>query len=154
MPRKSKLNDAVQNRICEGLKLGMTYKAAALSAGIDQTTFWRWHREGKKARNGVKRAFYLSVEKSVAESQKVLLGIVLKGAKEKNPRLALELLSRRWPEAYAPKATIENRHSGPDGKSPIKLVTALSVVDDATLEALAYGGTEADDEGEGSANEG
>lgn len=61
---KLKLNDKLTSEICNDIKAGVPMKHAAIAHGISETTFYRWYNDGKNAKKGKKRDFYLEVEKA------------------------------------------------------------------------------------------
>ena len=65
---KLKLTDKLCEEICNDIKAGVPIIHAAVAHGISQTTFYDWYNQGKKAKRGIKRDFYLKVEeaKSIA----------------------------------------------------------------------------------------
>ena len=71
--RKTKLTPKVQDKICEYIRLGMTYEIAARVAGICRQTLWDWQARGEKAKSGVYREFFNALE--VAEADAELLHV-------------------------------------------------------------------------------
>jgi transposase len=52
MSRPTKLDDLVEKRICDALKDGHSYAAAARAGGVDEATVHRWRAEGRDAGAG------------------------------------------------------------------------------------------------------
>ena len=65
---KTKLTDQLCDEICNDIKAGVPIAHASVAHGIDRSTFYNWYNQGKEAKTGNKRKFYLKVEeaKSVA----------------------------------------------------------------------------------------
>jgi hypothetical protein len=81
----------------ETLRQGMMQKDAATWAGISETTFYEWAKD---------RSFRSRVESATLAYKRELIERVRLGAKA-DPRLALEVLSRRWPDEWSGKLNVE-----------------------------------------------
>jgi hypothetical protein len=46
--RDTKLDDLVERRICDALRLGHSYAAAARAGGIDESTLHDWRKRGRE----------------------------------------------------------------------------------------------------------
>ena len=71
--RKTKLTPERQEKILKCVRAGMTYKAAAESAGIALETLCRWIARGEKAESGLFHEFYESVQEALADFEWVHL---------------------------------------------------------------------------------
>ena len=71
--RKTKLTPKRQEKILKCVRAGMTYKAAAESAGIALETLCRWIARGEKAESGLFHEFYESVQEALADFEWVHL---------------------------------------------------------------------------------
>ena len=71
--RKTKLTPERQEKILKCVRAGMTYKAAAESAGIALETLCRWIARGEKAESGLFHEFYESVQEALAHFEWVHL---------------------------------------------------------------------------------
>ena len=71
--RRSKLTSEVVDKICNALRLGMTYDQAAELAGIGKSTFYRWKEKAEKAKEGKFREFWDSLKRAETEGEAVLL---------------------------------------------------------------------------------
>lgn len=117
MGRPDKLTPQVQATVCALLRKGLSKKRAAFGSGIDEKTFYNWINRGRKANRGKYRDFYLATEAAIADYQRMLLTVVLKGSVELNqPRLALQLLERRFPQEFSPNRTVTLQ----GGDSPVR----------------------------------
>lgn len=97
MDKEEKI-DEIKKDICDFLKEGITKKDAAIMAGISEATFYRWIEENE--------SFKSRVEASILEYKHTLIKNVNTCA-EKDGRLALEVLSRRYPKEWGVKTQIE-----------------------------------------------
>ena len=84
--------DEIKNNIYSYLRKGMYKKEAAIMAGISEATFYRWLEEDE--------SFDSQVEVNILEYKHSLLKIINDCA-EKDGRLALEVLRRRFPDTDA-----------------------------------------------------
>ena len=73
MPRPTKLTHEVQQKIGDGVSLGLTYALATESVGITDKTFNDWMNKGKTEKYGKYSQFYLHIQKCNADAAKVLL---------------------------------------------------------------------------------
>ena len=71
--RKTKLTPERQEKILKCVRAGMTYKAAAESAGIALETLCRWIARGEKAESGLFHEFYESLQEALADFEWVHL---------------------------------------------------------------------------------
>lgn len=69
MPNKSKLTPEVQEKICAAIAAGNYDIVAARYAGISDTTFYRWLKEGEEAANGIKHGFWVAVKDAGAKAE-------------------------------------------------------------------------------------
>lgn len=76
-------------------------------AGIHPSTGYKWLKAGRNARSGEYREFFEQVEDARTQAKAILVGKVAEGARG-NPKLALEVLARRWPEEWAKRLKIED----------------------------------------------
>lgn len=90
--------DETKIKIHEYLKEGLCKKDAALMSGISEKTFYRWVSEDD--------SFDSQVESSILEYKHSLIKKVNIAA-EKDGRLALEVLSRRFPSEWSANRIIE-----------------------------------------------
>jgi hypothetical protein len=109
--RPPKYSPAMLQRICEGIRLGLSYQRAAEGAGIHAATLRDWiqhDEQGDLRFAGVASA----IATARAEGEQQLL-VTIKTAAADDWRAAAWILERRHPEHYA---RMERREvSGPDG---------------------------------------
>jgi hypothetical protein len=118
--RSSKLTDELQKQLVDAFELGATDKIACGAYGLGLTTYYKWMREGDSEsddgfKTGRKVKFRQAVMRAKSNGDVELLAIVRNSAARdpKGGKLALELLARRHPEAFAGSKTV--RHAGHDG---------------------------------------
>lgn len=119
MARPTKLSPAVLEKVCEGVRLGMSYERAAERVGISATSLREWVRKDEA---GVPRyrGVGAALQKARADGETRLLARIVK-AGEEDWKAAAWILERRHPESYA---KIERRElSGPNG-DPLKVEIA------------------------------
>jgi hypothetical protein len=87
----AKYNSKIANEICSNIEGGMSQKDSAILAGISEDTFYAWRKE--------KSEFSESVERAILRYKQCLVSKVNSYA-FKDGRLALEVLSRKWPHEY------------------------------------------------------
>jgi len=86
----------IKENICNYIREGMFKKDSAIMAGISEATFYRWIEEDE--------SFESLVEASVMEYKRTLIKNITNCA-EKDGRLALEVLKRRYPKEWGDNAT-------------------------------------------------
>lgn len=104
--RPSKLTAIAKNKILTALRLAHTYDDAAILAGVDPRTLYRWLERGRKANRGEFYDFCQEVERAVVEGKALLVARVHNGSRSR-PELALKILARRWPKEWGPSAKLE-----------------------------------------------
>lgn len=155
MARPTKLTPVVREKIVLAVAGGSSYRAAALYAGVADSTFREWLARGRVARldrgagkprrtqRAAKRdrreAPYVellqSVEEAGARAEVRAAGLLAKAA-ETDWRAAAWFLERRDPQTFGQRMALE--HTGADG-GPIELAGLaldLSKCSDAELEML------------------
>lgn len=98
-PAKIDYDPAVAQRICEALRNGCKYATAANVAGISLSTFQKWRARGREEPDSRYGEFLRMTTAAVSETQEVLTRAILRHS-ENDGRLALEMLSRRWPRLW------------------------------------------------------
>jgi len=127
---------AIEKRIREGA----SYADAAKASGIDPRTFQTWLAKGREdtfnGRMSEFQHFYQRVEAANLDIKGLLIKRVIKGS-AKDPRLALKVLERRFPEEWGLKIKIED--TTPDRPaSPRELfLKRLSAIEDRQQRADA-----------------
>ena len=114
MGRDTKLDDLVEKRICDALKAGHSYAAAARAGGIGERTLHEWIQRGSgthptRADSEDERyaQFAQRVERAEYEAEDLVVGILRSKVLCENDRVALDAakfwLERRRAEDWGPK---------------------------------------------------
>ena len=106
-------NPNVRNLLLASLRAGATLKMAALAAGIDRVTLWRWIKRGKKAKSGKYRAFLRELIQASAMGGVRNVTCISRAA-ARDWRAAAWMLERRYPRDYGKREKVEL--TGKDGK--------------------------------------
>ncbi len=112
MARKSKLTPELISLASELIRAGNYYKHVAQYLGISKETFFRWLREGEKAKSGLKRQFYDAVKKAEAEAIARNIALIQKAAQEGNWQAAAWWLERKYPEEWGRKDRMDIQAEG------------------------------------------
>ena len=104
----AKLTPEVQDTICEALEKGHSIPAACGKAGITDTTYYNWHKRGKKAQTGKYRNFYFAVEnarsKALGSVEEVIIDAIPTSTGD-----AKWWLSKHHPEIYGDRTYNETK---------------------------------------------
>lgn len=115
--RKTKLTDELANEICNDIKAGVPFKHAAISHGIDESTFYNWYNKGKEAKRKTKfRDFYEKVEEAKSVAINLRARRIYK-AGETSWQADAWWLERMDPENFGVKEKVEAKveHKGLSG---------------------------------------
>lgn len=125
-----KLTEGLKTEICCSIRDGLTKKTAADAAGIAETTFYSWLRQGEKdldAGKSTKYALFLqSVKQAEAEHKRGRLAVIHKAAQDGSWQAAAWELERRYRSEYG-KATVDVNLAGQPGGEPIKTESAVQI---------------------------
>ena len=100
--RTTKMTSERVEAVLMGLRRGLSRTVAGQAAGVSKDSIRRWMERSA--------TFRADTEQAEAESQSMLLGIVLAAAAKKLPntwQAAAWLLERRWPEAYGQRSKVD-----------------------------------------------
>jgi hypothetical protein len=100
MARPCKLTHEIQQKIGDGISLGLTYSLAVNSAGVTYQTFNQWMSKGKTEKSGKYSQFYRYIQKRNADAAKTLLERLKTAADAGNCQICMWILSRRFPEDF------------------------------------------------------
>jgi hypothetical protein len=106
MARPSKLTPETQKKLCDALAGGATRADAALFAGLEVSSFYRWLRQGKAARRGAVCQFYHAV-KAAEAAVAVRCTARVQAATLEDWKAAAWWLERRRPRQFATKAHLD-----------------------------------------------
>jgi len=100
MPRPSKLTPEIQQKIGDGVSLGLTYALAASAAGVTYQTFNQWMKLGRDSTSGKYFEFHKHIEQRNAEGALRILQKLNEAAKAGNCQVCMWILSRRFHEDF------------------------------------------------------
>jgi hypothetical protein len=110
--RRTKLTEDTQTTITDLIRGGNTNEAACAAAGIAQSTFYNWMERGEADlehdRQTRHSEFVEAVTRAIGESEAILVKFA-RNAAEKDGRVALDMLARRFPERWAARAELRGR---------------------------------------------
>ena len=101
MAKPCKLTHEIQQRIGDGVSLGLTYALASEAAGISYQTLNDWHKKGKNSKSGEYFEFYNFIQKCNADAARRLLERLHDAADAGNCQVCMWILERRFPEDFA-----------------------------------------------------
>ena len=104
MARPTKLTPEIQNKIGDGVSLGLTYALAANSAGVTYQSFNSWMSKGKTERSGKYFEFTKHIQKCNADAAKKCLERLNEAAKAGNCQVCMWILERRFSEDFGRRA--------------------------------------------------
>jgi len=106
--RPTKLIPEIQEKICEGVKIGLTYERAAVRAGVCEKTFYIWKARGETDERGLYVDFLQALKNAEVEGEAALLVALQSHALTDRPgkwQAGAWILERRHRDRYsAPKA--------------------------------------------------
>ena len=100
MARPCKLTNELQQKIGDGISLGLTYALAANSAGVTYQTFNQWMSKGKTEKSGKYFEFTQHIQKCNIDAAKTLLERLNAAAKAGDTRICMFILERRFSEDF------------------------------------------------------
>jgi hypothetical protein len=103
MARPTKLTPDIQQKIGDGITLGLTYALAANSASVTYQTFNQWMQRGRNSTSGKYYQFFKYIQKSNADAAKALLERLNLSAKAGDTRICIWILERRFSEDFGRK---------------------------------------------------
>lgn len=104
--RPSKLTPERKKRLLDAIRAGSYYEPACTYAGVDYSTFRRWMQKGEEAKSGQYREFYEAVIEAEAQAEVRVVGH-WQNQIPHDWRAAKDFLSRRYPERWASRETLE-----------------------------------------------
>lgn len=118
------LTPEVQDRICEGVRMGMTYALAARYGGVSYESFRIWRKVGRDEIEEGKESrftdFVRAVETAETEGVKELLQLI-RSAAPRHWVAAAWLLERRYPESYSQRTIRQISGHGAEGELIVKV---------------------------------
>jgi len=108
---KQKLTDAIQEKICQAVRLGNNNVVSAAYGGISETTFYRWIKEGQAAKTGSKRLFWEAIKKAEADAEVGRIARISAAGASGTWQADAWWLERKFPERWG--RTVQSvEHSG------------------------------------------
>lgn len=101
MARPTKLTPEIQNRICDNIRLGMSYERAAVCAGVCEATLYIWKAKGREAKGGRYLEFLEALRRAEMEGERQLLANIQQAADDGKWPAASWILERRHPSHWA-----------------------------------------------------
>lgn len=100
MARPTKLTNEVQQKIGDGVSLGLTYALAASAAGITYQTLNDWIKRGQTEKSGKYYHFFKYIQKCNADAAKTLLERLNEVASTGNCQVCMWILERCFPDCF------------------------------------------------------
>jgi hypothetical protein len=132
MARPSMLGAELREEICRLIRAGNFPAIAARSAGIAESTFYRWMERGRSEAKGPYLKFYEAIKEAEAGGEVHLVAVLRKHATD-DWRAALALLERRHSDRWRRRAAFE--HTLEDERASFDLAE-LSEADLKELERI------------------
>lgn len=104
---ETKLTPALEEEIINLIKAGNYAKDACLAVGIDESTYYRWIRNGKKAKSGKQYQFHQSIQKARAYARALKLEKVNDAIDDGSWQAAAWWLERTDPKHWGRKSRME-----------------------------------------------
>jgi transposase-like protein len=98
--RPPKISKQVREDVVKAIKAGAYAEVAARSAGISETTYYRWMKQGDEENSGQYREFREAVKKAEAEMEVLAGGLVVAAFRE-DWKAAMTYLERKFPERWS-----------------------------------------------------
>jgi transposase len=137
MARPTKLTPQVKERVVAAVRAGSYAEAAARSAGIGESTYYRWLQRGEEETEGIYREFRDVVRQAEAEAEVHPVAIVRRAMTDGDWRAAIAFLERRYPARWHRQQATEltGAHGGPIRSETATRVDLTKLTDD-DLKAL------------------
>ena len=103
--RRSKLTGEAEDAIVEAVSLGLSYKAAAAIAGVDETTLHRWRKRGRDSGRQPYRQFCQRIDAAQASTARDYLQAVRRSVIE--PTVTTKTTTRTAPDGGTITETVK-----------------------------------------------
>ena len=125
MPAKLKLTRKLVDQIVELKRDGLCDADIIAAIGVNQSTFYRWLKDGEVAKSGVKRALYTELKKAESEYKRSLLTTIKSAAMSRAQywTAAAWLLERKYPMEYGKM----ERKAEESDNAPVQLTLGLVI---------------------------
>ena len=123
--RKTKLTRKMVERAISLKKDGLCDADIIAAIGVNQSTFYRWLKDGENAKSGVKRALYTELKKAESEYKRTLLTTIKSAAMSRAQywTAAAWLLERKYPMEYGKM----ERKADDQENAPVQLTLGLVI---------------------------
>jgi hypothetical protein len=71
--RPPKLKPETITKICQAIRMGLTYESAASFSGVSESTFHLWKSKAEKGKGGIYADFSEELKRAVVQGEAVLL---------------------------------------------------------------------------------
>src|SRR4051794_33521992 len=115
MARPTKLTREVLDRIVQAIRAGNHREIAARSAGIGESTLYRWLARGRELERGLHRELVDAVAAAEADAEVHAVAVSRKAIVNGNPAAACRYLERRHPERWGRQHTPDVDYPRPAG---------------------------------------
>ena len=125
MPAKLKLTRKLVDQSVELKRDGLCDADIIAAIGVNQSTFYRWLKDGEDAKSGVKRTLYTELKKAESEYKRSLLTTIKSAAMSRAQywTAAAWLLERKYPMEYG---KMERKAEETDN-APVQLTLGLVI---------------------------
>ena len=124
MARPTKLTPELQEKICGLIATGNWAVTACKASGVSTSTYYEWRARGEREEEGPYADFLAAVEEADATAE-IAAVAVLETGMASDPKLALTLLARRFPERWGPHTEPEQKE-----KKPVPQSVAVQIMID------------------------
>lgn len=106
---KSKLTEELIKEAARLIEAGNYQKHVAQALGVDESTWYRWLREGEQSEdeNDLKYKFYQSIKKAEAKAVARNVALIQRAAQEGNWQAAAWWLERKFPSEWGKKDKLD-----------------------------------------------
>ena len=141
MARPTKLTNEVQQKIGDGVSIGLTYALAASAAGVTYQTFNQWIKLGRDSTSGKYFELYKHIEQRNAEGALRILQRLNDAAKAGNCQVCMFILERRFSEDFGRRVYKKTNVVSENQNANVEIViTDTDVIRNKILDKLAIVG--------------
>ena len=125
MPAKLKLTRKLVDQIVELKRDGLCDADIIAAIDVNQSTFYRWLKDGEDAKSGVKRTLFTELKKAESEYKRSLLTTIKSAAMSRAQywTAAAGLLERQYPMEYGKM----ERKAEESDNAPVQLTLGLVI---------------------------
>ena len=140
--RPSTMDPLTVEAICDGIRLGLPNKDAAIRAGISKGTFYEWAAKGAEPGTPPQYSEFLdSLDRARSDLKANLLERVQDASDKGQWQAATWILARKFPEEFGQTVEAKVKHSGSIHTGPRKVTLEL-VRPDRKAETIVRDGKE------------